>query len=356
VWGRQSFKMAGLLAGMLLFAMLLLWPVTAAMAAAQVKVNGEVLSCDVPPVKIGGRIMAPLRSIFEALGAKVDWNASTKTIVAVGEAANVQLVIGNQRAIVNGKSVTLDTPAMIIRGATMVPVRFVSEAMGAEVEWIEAMQTVSITTSKKYAAASLIIPAGTVIPVKLDKGISSAINNVGDGVSAVVCSTREGDAEFPKGTYLLGVIQAVQRKSAGQPGMLDLTFNEVRLPDGRKIGITGSLLSLDDKSVSKSADGRLMAKDKTGSERLKFIAIGAGAGVLIGKLTKQNTTTSGLLGAAAGYIYSEINKDKVQAADVTVSAGTEFGIRLDSELIYNTNLAFVNARMEYLRAASSKAL
>ncbi|MGI6383941.1 MAG: hypothetical protein ACOX1G_01575 [bacterium] len=138
--------------------------------------------------------------------------------------------------------------------------------------------------------------------------------------------------------------------------MLDLTFNEVRLPDGRKIGITGSLLSLDDKSVSKSADGRLMAKDKTGSERLKFIAIGAGAGVLIGKLTKQNTTTSGLLGAAAGYIYSEINKDKVQAADVTVSAGTEFGIRLDSELIYNTNLAFVNARMEYLRAASSKAL
>jgi len=290
-----------------------------------ISIDGEIVefnrSTGYPFLDGNSRTQVPFRVTLEKFGAKVDWNASTKTIVAVGEAANVQLVIGNQRAIVNGKSVTLDTPAMIIRGATMVPVRFVSEAMGAEVEWIEAMQTVSITTSKKYAAASLIIPAGTVIPVKLDKGISSAINNVGDGVSAVVCSTREGDAEFPKGTYLLGVIQAVQRKSAGQPGMLDLTFNEVRLPDGRKIGITGSLLSLDDKSVSKSADGRLMAKDKTGSERLKFIAIGAGAGVLIGKLTKQNTTTSGLLGAAAGYIYSEINKDKVQAADVTVSAG-----------------------------------
>ncbi|MDD3925109.1 MAG: copper amine oxidase N-terminal domain-containing protein [bacterium] len=353
MWGRQSSRMAGLLSGVLLSGMLLLLPVTAAMAAVQVEVNGQALSSDVPPAKIGGRIMVPLRGIFEALGAKVDWNAASRTIIANRDTTNVQLIIGNPRATVSGKTVVLDTPAMIIRGATMVPVRFVSEAMGAEVKWIDTTQTVSITTDKKYAASSFTVPNGTVIPVKLDKTISSAVNNVGDVVSATVSSIKEGDAEFPLGTHLTGVVQAVQRKAIGQPGMVDVAFTEAKLPDGRTVKIAGSIVSLDAASVTKSSDGRLTAVDKTGSERLKFIAIGAGAGLLIGKLTKSNTTTSGLLGAAAGYLYSEINK--TQAADVTVAAGTAFGVRLDNALTYNAGLVFVDARMNYLRSASTSA-
>ncbi len=351
MWGRQSSSMTGLLLGALLSGMLLLLSVTAVMAAVQVEVNGQALSSDVPPAKIGGRIMVPLRGIFEALGAKVDWNAASKTIIANSDTTNVQLIIGNPRATVNDKTVVLDTPAMIIRGATMVPVRFVSEAMGAEVEWKNSTQTVSITTDKKYAASSFTVPSGTVIPVKLDRTISSAANNVGDAVSATVASVKEGDAEFPQGTHLTGVIQAVQRKAVGQPGMVDVVFTEAQLPDGRTAKIAGSVVALDAASVTKSSDGRLTAVDKTGSERLKFIAIGAGAGMLIGKLTKSNTTTSSLLGAAAGYIYSEINK--TQAADVTVAAGTTFGIRLDRAVTYNAGLAFVDARMNYLRRAST---
>ncbi len=82
-----------------------------------------------------GRVLVPLRAIFEALDATVDWDGSTNTITGNQNGKIIILKINNKIASVAGKSVTLDVPATIIKGSTLVPVRFIGESLGAKVEW-----------------------------------------------------------------------------------------------------------------------------------------------------------------------------------------------------------------------------
>src|SRR5512140_3607568 len=328
----RQFGRVGVLLGVLLL------PITLGMAAIQVEVDGRPLSFRVPPTRINGRTMVPLRGIFESLGAQVNWDAGTGTVSAVKDSTDVRLGIGNPRATVDGRTVLLDAPATILNGSTMVPLRFVSEALGADVKWFEATQTVSITTGQQVAATPaaateparleqpMVIPQGTVIPVRLDRALSSATDHQGAPVTVTVRSAYDGDAEFPRGTKMEGIVSAVQRAGAGQPGMLDLSIQEVVLPNGQRVRADGSLTSLDEKMVTQTSDGRLVARDKKSNDRLKFIGLGAAGGLILGKLTKH-TLEGTLLGAAAGYLYSERNK-KTQAMDVTVAEGTEFGVRL----------------------------
>ncbi|HUW14001.1 MAG TPA: copper amine oxidase N-terminal domain-containing protein [Anaerolineae bacterium] len=344
-------------AGVLLGALLL--TITPGMAAIQVELNGRPLQFDVPPTLVSGRTMVPLRGIFESMGAQVNWDANTRTIAATKGATDVQLSIGDPRATVNGRTVLLDAPAMILNGSTMVPLRFVSEALGADVKWFEATQMVSITTgvavppedATKPATQgqTMVIPQGTVIPVRLDKALSSATARQEDLVTVTVRSAYDGDAEFPRGTKIRGVVSAVQRAGDGQPGMLDLSFREVLLPNGQRVSAEGSLISLDEKMVMQTSDGRLVVRDSNSNDRLKFIGIGAGVGLILGKW-QEHTLEGTLLGAAAGYLYSEYDRRKAQPTDVTVAEGTEFGVRLDRQLTYRPSPAFAVARANYLQA------
>lgn len=334
---------------------LLLLTLTSGMAATQVQLNGNPVAFDVAPFQVGNRTMVPMRAIFEALGAEVQWNDSTQTVTATKNATDVQLTIGETDALVDGHTVVLDVPAMIRRGSTMVPLRFVSESLGANVGWSEANQMVSITTSgvpntDPIAALQTVdIPLGTVVPVTLDGPLSSLTSNVGDNFSVTVRSARNGDAEFPQGTRIAGTVVGVQRATGDKPGILDLSFRQARLPDGRLVTIDGSVISLDDKTVTRSADGRLVATVKpTKDNRLTMIGIGVGAGLLIGKLLDQNLIIGGLLGGAAGYFYNEYTKDKVKPANVAVAAGTVFGVRMDSDVTYGARPAYVAARADYL--------
>lgn len=113
-----------------------------------VSVEGKTLTFDVPPVLDNGRTLVPLRAIFEELGAEISWDAETKTITALREGTEVVLQIGNSIAKVDGADVVLDVPAKIVDGRTMVPVRFVSEAMGSVVGWDNNTKTVSIRAAK----------------------------------------------------------------------------------------------------------------------------------------------------------------------------------------------------------------
>jgi hypothetical protein len=329
----------------------LLLTITSGMAAIQVEVNGRPLSFRVPPTLVGGRTMVPLRGVFESLGAQVNWDANTRKITATKDATDVQLSIGDPRATVNGRTVLLDVPAMILNGSTMVPLRFVSEALGADVKWFDATQTVSITTGQDAVVPpeAMVIPQGTVIPVRLDQKLSSATNRQGDSFTVTVRSAYDGDAEFPRGTRIQGVLSNLQLAGDGQPGMLELSFREAILPDGQRVGAEGSLVSLDEKVVMQTPDGRLVVRNEHSNDRLKFIGIGAVGGLILGKLTKH-TLEGTLLGAAAGYLYSEYDKQKVQPTDVTVAEGTEFGVRIDRQLAYNPSRAFVVARGDYLHA------
>ena len=110
-----------------------------------VHLNGQKLSFDQPPVIIDGRTMVPLRAIFEALGADVVWDDATKTITAKREKRVVMLEIGQRFITMDGVSKELDVPAQIVNNRTLVPVRAVSEAFDCEVGWDGITQTVIIT-------------------------------------------------------------------------------------------------------------------------------------------------------------------------------------------------------------------
>jgi hypothetical protein len=110
-------------------------------------VNGSpVYFADVQPMMMGQRVMVPLRGVFEQMGADIDWNEALQTVTATTADRTVVLRIGDRFATVNGRSVALDTPAMKYRDRTMVPLRFIGESLGAKVAWIEP-STVAITTT-----------------------------------------------------------------------------------------------------------------------------------------------------------------------------------------------------------------
>ena len=83
-----------------------------------------------------GVILVPLRSMFEAMGATVKWDAASKTATAMKEGASVQVTLGKTEAVINGESRPLDVPPEMYKGALVVPVRVMSEALGAYVQWV----------------------------------------------------------------------------------------------------------------------------------------------------------------------------------------------------------------------------
>lgn len=115
----------------------------------RVMVDGAELAFDVDPVIENDRTLVPMRLIFEALGAKVDWDEATRTALAVKGDVKISITIDSAELMKNSKAVALDAPARLIGGRTLVPVRAVSEGMGAKVDWNEASRTVQIVTSEE---------------------------------------------------------------------------------------------------------------------------------------------------------------------------------------------------------------
>lgn len=110
----------------------------------RVNLNDKTLSFDVLPQIINERTMVPLRAIFEALGASVDWNQETKTIISTKGNTTIKLTINSNIMYVNDNPITLDTPACVIDDRTLVPVRAISEAFDCYVSWNGEQQTVLI--------------------------------------------------------------------------------------------------------------------------------------------------------------------------------------------------------------------
>jgi hypothetical protein len=83
-----------------------------------------------------GVIMVPLRSMFEEMGAQVTYNGASKTVTAQKAGASVQVTLGKSEAVINGESRPLDVPPEIYKGVLLVPIRVMSEALGAYVQWV----------------------------------------------------------------------------------------------------------------------------------------------------------------------------------------------------------------------------
>jgi hypothetical protein len=183
-------------------------------------------------------------------------------------------------------------------------------------------------------AHRIYLPTGTVIPVRLDDSLSSKTSQKGDIFTTTVRSGPD-DAGLPAGTKIEGIVQDVRPFENNQPGYIDVSFRKIIFPDNEAHAIQGSLYNLKAKGLVHTASGRLEAHADKSKDRLKFIGLGAGAGLVIATLTKGNTIENLAVGAGLGYLYNEyLNKPKV--GDVNLKSGQEFGVRLDRD--FNTDV------------------
>ena len=107
------------------------------LAADDIKifVDDKQLECPVNPIIENERTLVPMRAIFEALGAKVDWDGETRTAILTSGEKTIKVQINSSIMLAGGKAVELDCPAKIIEGRTMVPIRAISESFKKKVFW-----------------------------------------------------------------------------------------------------------------------------------------------------------------------------------------------------------------------------
>lgn len=139
--------------------------ITPAMAAndsdIRVRVNGEIVAFpdQGPVIDANSRTLVPVRFATEALGAKVTWNNNTYTATISKNGISVDVAIGRKDITVtrggSKKTVTMDTEAVLINNRTMVPIRFVAEALGAYVDWSNQYRVVGIYQGSELSAEQI---------------------------------------------------------------------------------------------------------------------------------------------------------------------------------------------------------
>ena len=118
-----------------------------------VNINGEAVDFskydNVMPYIENDITLIPIRAIAEGLGCEVSWDGENQTVEIKGLNDEILLTINSSTAVVNNETVTLDVPAQVVDDRTFVPLRFISENMGAKVEWNEEANLITIETERK---------------------------------------------------------------------------------------------------------------------------------------------------------------------------------------------------------------
>lgn len=169
----------------------------------QVTIDGTKLETDVPVHMTEGRTLLPVRAVAEQLGAVVGWNGPRRTVVITRGLERVSLAIGSTTATTTGGSTAaLDVPAQLVNGRTLVPVRFVSEMLGAHVQWIQDSQTVRISSS--FTAGDHLMFGYYLGHDSPEKGLSynSTLNHHDKLEAAIIASYYlEGDGTWHSASY-----------------------------------------------------------------------------------------------------------------------------------------------------------
>jgi plastocyanin len=161
-------RFASLFASLLVAALLSIHPAAVGAHAGThssvtVKLDGKALTFSQPPQIEAGRVLVPYRAVAEAIGAQVEYETASKTVVVTKGGNTYRLPINAKTATLNGVSVTLDVPARLVNGTTLVPLRFVSEYLGLSVNYDQATRTVSLQTNSQPGLKVLSPAQGAVL-------------------------------------------------------------------------------------------------------------------------------------------------------------------------------------------------
>ena len=99
-------------------------------------------------------VIGPVRCVIEGLGGTIDWDSNLNSARATLNGISITMPIGSDYATVNGAQVQMTTPAIVTGGRTMVPVRFVAETLGYDVNWVSDGAYVTISVSSKNYVSS----------------------------------------------------------------------------------------------------------------------------------------------------------------------------------------------------------
>jgi len=115
---------------------------------AEATIDGKQILLEYPPYIKNSRTFVPIRFITEAFGATIEWDAKSQSIHITLDDLTILMQIGNNTVFVNGKSYLLDAAPEIQNGRTFVPVRFIADTFESTTEWDNASQTITITKLK----------------------------------------------------------------------------------------------------------------------------------------------------------------------------------------------------------------
>nr|MBQ5811823.1 copper amine oxidase N-terminal domain-containing protein [Clostridia bacterium] len=222
----------------------------------KVSLNGALLQFDVPPAIISSRTMVPLRVIFEALNATVEWQAETRTVVSTKGDTTIKLTVDSAEMTINDSVIALDCPATVVGGRTLVPVRAVSEAFGVNVEWDANLSLVKLREAAYAKEETVILYNKTKQIVEVPAFAVAAYKNEGWMASApVTMYAADGTSDgFPP--------EEVEAKKA--EGWYTYPVTTMYAPDGRSIVVANEKVEANKKvgwytypvTTMYAADGR----------------------------------------------------------------------------------------------------
>jgi len=242
----------------------------------------------------------------------------------------------------------------------MVPLRFVSEALGGYVNWNQANQEVDITSSTDYnlhgrrgdvgqpppptetrplrpvhqdpaRPAFSVMAMDTVIPLTLNTRLSSYDAQVGDAFTSTIDTNGENRyLGLPKGTQVFGSVTYVRKQREHQPGVIELTFDHLVMPNGESLAVDGRVIGLDAHVVTRKTNGATMARNSSHTGRVVFAGYGVGSGIIVGIHTKE-PIEDGQVGELLREATSATQRE-LQVRDVELRPGTGIGLRLYHEL------------------------
>ncbi len=112
--------------------------------------DGNKLKTDVEPLVENGRVLIPLRAVSEEMGFRVDWSPSAQVAYVFGEHDSIEVAVGGKTAYISDQPVELDVAASSMNGRIMVPIRFVAEALGLEINWVQKNNYIEIKDKQRY--------------------------------------------------------------------------------------------------------------------------------------------------------------------------------------------------------------
>ncbi len=272
----------------------------------QVMLNGATLALSQAPIQRGGRLFVPMRAIFQGLSAGVAYDNGT--INATRGNDTVQVKIGSHAAVVDGKQVFLDGAPFIVGSTAMVPLRFVSEALGATVDYSGQSDVIAI------AAPKAPIPAGSIINATLNTALDTGSAYIGQPVTLTVPQSGGGNPAALAGATIYGKVVEVQAAAQGTNPSVQFAVDSIgpaKSDDPQPLA--AKVLKVDPIS------GSMIAKEAEGTLGGMLL------GNWVGKMMDSNR--GGLYGAIGGYLLTSNSKN-----NITVPAGTPVSLELTDPL------------------------